>query len=152
MTITVYKNTAARNVVDKTSFLTQLATFNAAEVKDICSITDPVIVLSNFTDALTGNYIYISDFNRYYYITKIETEHQRLIIYAHVDVLHTYKTEIRSMSAMLARVENDHFQKYLSDRAFKALAYKIATTMAFPKSFTKDMEFVLTLAGGGSNV
>lgn len=156
MTITVYQNTSARNVVDKS--LTQIATYQTAQIKDVCSIADPVITVSNTTGILSGNYLYIPDFNRYYFINKIETEHQRIIIYAHVDVLMTYAAQLRNMSGLLARVQDKNmYNLYLNDKAFKTLQYKDLWTEAFrgsdgkPVSFTKDLNFVLVLAGGERN-
>lgn len=151
MVITLYKNTSARNVLSKT--LTAIATYNNAEIKNPCSVMDPVIILpfysDNTYDTFDVNYMEIATFNRKYFINKIEVEHQRIIIYAHVDVLSTYSTEILKMSAMIERAENNNaYNLYLNDRAFKSYAYRITSTRAWDKSFTKNLNFVLTVAGG----
>lgn len=151
MVITLYKNTSARNVVNKT--LTSIATYNNAEIKNPCSVTNPVIIVpyysDNTYDTFDINYMDIATFNRKYFINKIEVEHQRIIIYAHVDVLSTYSSELLNMSAMIERAEKKTaYNLYLNDRAFKSYAYRITSTRAWEKSFTKNLNFVLTVAGG----
>ena len=147
MTITPYVNSSDSRVVNKT--LTQIyVTPPDVTFKDDVNMMAPVLVMAYDAGLLTCNYVYIPAFSRYYYVTRIITSQQRLIMECKIDVLQSHASAIENFSALLARCENSHFNKYLNDRAFKALSYDIATTKALPNSFTKDMEFVLTVAGG----
>ena len=151
MTIKIYQNKSARNVVDK-NIGTAIQTFANAQIKDQCSVTDPVIILSNFTGALTGNYMYIQEFGRYYYINNIEIEHQRIIIYAHTDVLMTYQSQILLMNAYIKR-NRDKWNLYVPDKHFVVRGDKNIQVLEFKgatSSFQKErdrMSFVLTVAG-----
>lgn len=149
MNITPYVNSSDRRVVNKTLSALYL-TPKDIKFKGEVNIMAPVIEMAYDADLLTCNYIYIDTFARYYYIDKIITGGQRLTFECHIDVLMSHASEIEGFNAILARCENSHYNKYLNDRAFKSLAYKVASTRAFPKSFTKDLEFVLAVAGGGA--
>lgn len=145
-TIKAYVNTSDRRVVTKT--ITQIGADISAVFKGEADIMNPVIELAYNSSLLTCNYVYIDVFARYYYVTKIITGSQRITMELKDDVLMSHASEIRGMDAYLARVEKNHFNKYLRDRAFKTLSYRVVKTIPFPKSFEKDMEFVLTVAGG----
>jgi hypothetical protein len=60
-------------------------------------------------DLVDTNYCYITEFGRYYYITKIEPQSAGMCyIYCHVDVLMTYKNEIRNCPIIAARSTNNY--------------------------------------------
>ena len=65
--IKLYSNTAETNRVDKTNFLTLKATLQG-NLKEKTSIINPII---NFelSDVPDFNYVYIAEFNRYYFIS-----------------------------------------------------------------------------------
>lgn len=149
MTITLYKIAEDKRDVHKTLDLTTKVAELTATLKDNCTVTDPVIEITYNSSYLTANYIHIPAFGRYYFINKITVSQQRVLIEAHVDVLTTYYDQIKNDTAIVSRVENEGDANfYLSDKAFKALAYKVCATRVFPKSFTKDLNFILTVAGG----
>lgn len=149
MNITPYVNSSDNRVVNKTLSAIYL-TPSDIKFKGEVNIMSPVIEMAYDAGLLTCNYVYIDTLARYYYVTKIITGGQRLTMECKCDVLQTYASEIEGFSAILARCENSHYNKYLNDRAFKSLAYKVVSTRAFPKSFTKDLEFVMAIAGGGA--
>lgn len=73
---------------------------------DGTDILNPVIVLDNSiatSSAYQFNYAYIQDFNRYYFVERIESEKFMWIMYLSVDVLATYRTSIRSSSQYVVR-------------------------------------------------
>ena len=84
-------------------------TYNCA-LKDNTSVLDPVIIIQTSDNIYTYNYMYISDFGRYYFINDIVSlNNNRWMIKAHVDVLETYKVPILNNNAV-----NDYelFKKY----------------------------------------
>lgn len=82
-------------------------TFSCA-LKDNCSIISPVIELRTTSNLNGYNYMYISDFGRYYFITDISHDNGSVIITGSCDVLATYKTEIGSASEYVTRSASDY--------------------------------------------
>ena len=116
-------------------------------LKDNTSIIDPVIKIQcNLENVTNCNYMYISKFNRYYFVNDIVSITSNIIeISAHVDVLSTYKQEIRVNSGITKRQQNN-WNLYLNDGSFKVYQNPRVVTKTFPLGFD-TMEFVLAIAG-----
>lgn len=112
------------------------------------SILRPVLLVNSVQDIYTFNYMYISEFGRYYFIDDIRSVHDNLWeISAHVDVLETYKTQILSNTAVLRRQANK-YNLYLDDPEFKTYNYEQIQTLKFPaNSFNKQLHYVLVVNG-----
>ena len=149
MNVELYRTSDPREKVTKT-LTTVLSVANATvRSPDGISIMDPVItVASSDAGLFTANYMYIQQFARYYFITSIKELRNGLIeIKAHCDVLMTYSTQIRALTATIARQENE-FNLYLPDVAFKAYAYQKQQIKTFPNALTGANNLVLVVAGG----
>lgn len=138
-------NTSSKEVLDKQASTIRTVT---GTLREGTSIVDPIIKiegdLSEFTKC---NYMYIPEFGRYYYVTDIKSVLNDIVEFsAHVDVLNTYKDQIRSNVAIIHRQEND-WNLYLNDGVFKVYQNPMVLTKAFPSGFTTQ-EFVLAVAGG----
>lgn len=102
--------------------------------------------ISDFTDC---NYLEIPDFGRSYFVDSFESVRNGLFrVNAHVDVLSTYKTQIRANTAILARSEHV-WDLYLDDGSFKVDNNPHLITKAFPSGFN-NMSFILAVADGGA--
>ena len=89
MLVKIYNNKSNENVVNKTIDHIQEITFN---FKDDSDVTSPVLILQSYK---SGNYCYIPDLKRYYYIDKIELMNGGYYkLYLDIDVLMSYKEEI----------------------------------------------------------
>ena len=95
---------------------------------------------------LTSNYAYITEFGRYYYITNIVCVGDLFEVHMHVDVLMSFKGDIRSNSAVVSRQENV-YNLYLQDGVFKTYSQPHMQVIQFPSGFT-DFEFIFSVAGG----
>lgn len=141
-------NSSPVNRIDKA--LTTVITATGT-LRDGTSILNPEVEIETaLTESMVGaiNYAYIEVFGRYYYVTDIKTETNGLwIVSMHVDVLMTYKTEIRAQNAVVARQEAS-FNMYLDDGWFMAYQNPIIQTKYFsnPTPF-ETQEFVLVIAG-----
>lgn len=103
----LYRNTAERNRVDKTEYLTLQGRLQGA-LRDECSLTSPVITIE-LNDMPSFNYVYIDKFLRWYYVTDIKSLRANLwVISLSVDVLMTYKDGIYNCSAFIDRNEEDY--------------------------------------------
>lgn len=116
--------------------------------KDATSIINPIITVENFGNITSCNYVYISDFHRYYFIRTMTVEAQRVSMQLEVDVLGTYKDQIKNQTCIIKRQEaKNKANFYLDDEKYKALEYSRIQCRSFPYGFTEN-EFILTVAGG----
>lgn len=128
--------------------LTSSHTISDVLLKRDTSILKPVLVINSVQDIFTFNYMYISEFGRYYFIDDIRSVHDNLWeISAHVDVLETYKTAILANNAVIKR-QSLKYNTYLNDPEWKTYAYEQVAAFKFPVTpFTKNLQYVLTVAG-----
>lgn len=115
-------------------------------LREETDIVDPVINVEYAGTLTNVNYMYIQEFHRYYFITKIESVRNNLWrIYAHCDVLKTYSEAILGTPCVVARSEN-RFNLYLNDSAFKAYSNPRLQIAQFPQKFTGE-DYVLIMKG-----
>lgn len=130
--------------MDKT--ITTIASLDGT-LKDATSIIDPVILvegdLSQFAQC---NYMTIPVFGRSYFVTNIRSIRNDLFeISAHVDVISTWKSEIRGNLAIVKKQQND-WNLYLNDGTFHTYQNPMVLAKQFPTGFN-TLEFVLAVAG-----
>lgn len=144
MTIILYQNTSEYNAIDKS--LSTLITLTGT-LKEESSIIDPVITISDIDSYISSmNYAYIQEFNRYYFITNIESVRNNLWrVSFHVDVLYTYADEIKSNHAIIERNERQYDLK-LNDGLFRTQQNPRIAQYPFPSGFN-TWNFVLAVAG-----
>ena len=128
--------------------LTGSHTISGVALKRDTSILKPVLLVNSAQDIFTFNYMYISEFSRYYFIDDIRSVHDNLWeISAHVDVLETYKSKILANTAVIRR-QSLKYNTYLNDPEWKTYAYEQVAAFKFPVTpFNKDLKYILTVAG-----
>ena len=144
MTITVYKISDDRRVVNKT--LGTAVAILTAVFKNDADILNPVLEVAYNASVLTANYLYIDTLHRYYYIKNIKLDRQRLFLECEVDVLKSYYNEIKNLSCVVSRQENN-FNTYLNDGVWRNLQPKEVITLPFTQSFYRPCNFVMTVGG-----
>ena len=142
--ITLQVNNSEKERLDKS--ITDIATISGT-LREKTSLIDPVIVIEgDLSNYVNCNYMTIQAFNRSYFINNITSVSNNLFeISAHVDVLTTYKTQIRTNDAIIARQEKK-WKLYLNDGVFKTYQNPYIVTKAFPSGFTSQ-HFVFSVAG-----
>lgn len=103
----IYTNKSDQNIInkDKTVVSTMKCTF-----KDDIDILNPVLLIRNYTG---GNYCYILDFDRYYFIDDVRILKGGVYqLHCSVDVLQSYAAELEnsdyySSDGVLHSVENE---------------------------------------------
>lgn len=145
--IVLYKNNSEDYALTKS--LSAQITLDSCVFKDDSSVENPNVVISTGTDITECNYMYIADLHRYYFIREIGVVRAGVYyIRGHVDVLSTYANEIKACNAIIARQENS-YNMYLDDPEFKTLNKSQVVTKQFANgAFTKNMNYVLVVAGG----
>ena len=147
MSIILQYNASENNKLDKT--LTTITTLYG-QLRSETSIIDPVILLGARLDSISGaNYITIPKFNRSYFIRNMRSIRTDLTeISCHVDVLTSFKDEIRENNAVIHKQEN-LTNLYLNDGTFRVTQKPDIFTVPFPTGFSTQ-EFVLAVAGAPS--
>lgn len=145
MIIRLYNNVSAYNYVDKDITLVEEI---SGVLRSPASVTDPVITIER-SSPVGFNYAQIPEYGRYYYVSGISMISDKLLsLSLHVDVLMTYKDNIREMNAIIKRQENK-FNLYLDDGIFKAYQNTKHKIIKLPYGFT-EYSYILALAGNGS--
>lgn len=144
MNIVLYRNVSENNAVNKN--LTELTTLSGT-LREQSSIIDPVISISDIDEYVGSmNYAYIPQFNRYYFITNVESVRAGLWrVSFHVDVLYTYREQIKSNYAIIERNEIEYDLK-LNDGLFKTQQNPRIAQFPFPSGFD-TWNYVLAIAG-----
>ena len=147
MTITTYINNSENNKINK----------NIVKIKDYAecsaitpiSIIDPVIKLNDINFNTQCNYIYIADFQRYYFVNNITALNNGLWeLNCHIDVLETYANEILSQTATFKRQEY-LYDMYLPDTQFQTQSKNDIVIKRFPNKDgfkLTENSFILTVA------
>lgn len=105
------------------------------------NVVDPTILVDANVSTLAGcNYMSIPAFNRLYFITEIRSISDDLCeVSGHVDVLSTYKTGIRTNSAIISRsAQQGNWNLYLNDPMLKVTSKSEIITKKGWLSFPKD--------------
>ena len=100
ITVTLYSFTKREN---STKRPTSGGTDYSCVLIDETSLMNPVFKLEIGSNPIGKNYCYVSDFNRYYFITDITSSQNFWYISCKCDVLASFKTEIGSQSHYVLR-------------------------------------------------
>ena len=144
MTITFYNNESDAIVVSKK--ITQISSINNAKIINETDIVNPSIIVSRkFYDSiiLKANYLYIDKLERYYFINNISFADSMIVIDCTVDVLMSYKKQIRNITCTVTRNENLK-NGYLNDDNYNIQAYKQVVCKMFPNGINNDSIILMT--------
>lgn len=144
MIINLFQNNSDTNVVSKS--LTPKGSVTGT-LREGCSIIDPVIKIEGISgsDLPYLNYLEIVEFGRYYYIRDIVLIGKLFECHCHIDVLETYKDQIKPLPAIIARQAHD-YNLYLQDGLIKEYANPHIEVKQFPGAFD-DYQFIFSVVG-----
>lgn len=145
MIITLYKNYSESNRIGKA--LGDPIQFTSCQLKENTSVLDPVILLET-ENPTAYNYMRIPQFSRYYFITDMKSIRNNLWeISGTVDVLETYKVDIRALSVILSDSQSEG-SNYLSGEQWKSLVKSKTDIVKFSNGLNDTGEYILITAGG----
>jgi hypothetical protein len=99
----MYNTSDSNNTINKT--LANETEFNI-KLKGNTSITQPIVILHS-NNIILFNYAYIPEFNRYYFVDKIELFPNGIYnITLKVDVLESFKNDIKNSYGMISKQTN----------------------------------------------
>lgn len=145
MEVILYKNSSENNVIGKS--LAQIKSVEA-NLKNDVSIINPTLVLNYTANILNSNYCFIPKFNRYYFIDEIvPITGDRSIIRCKVDVLESFKNDIKSLTAIINKQETIA-DKFIDDGSWIVENKDFLQSYNFSNGFNDSGEFILITAGG----
>lgn len=150
MQINLFNCTAEKERVDKTDFISNRFAMDG-ELKQEVSILDPVILVEKTDPIEPGyNYMYIPKFKRWYFINDIISVHNKFWeVHAHVDVLYTWRTDIKENKAIIEKTADTGLANlYMDDGSFVMDSRKYNTVLPFSTGLSTDGSFILICAGG----
>lgn len=144
-TISLFKTNSENNRVVKT--LTDEKQLSG-ELRNQTSVLNPSIRIESADNISAYNYVYISEFGRYYYITDIVSVRTNCwVVSLRCDVLMSYKDEIKTITGVVVRQESNP-NKLLVDRLERIQSDKEIDILYYPDAFSKNLQYVLVTAGG----
>lgn len=145
MNIILYVNNSEKNKIGKN--LTNDFSLSGT-LRDVTNIINPVILIE-LNEIGNYNYCYIPNFNRYYFITDITVIRTGLFaISLMVDVLESFKIEIKNLSVILLNTQNVGTNNYLPSQVFRNNVKSRTDIINFPSGLNDSGEFILITAGG----
>lgn len=143
MTITTYSNASEEHVLNKD--ITKINENISVILKDDTNVLSPTLITSqNISHKF--NYIYISEFDRYYYVKNITYSQQRFYIECAVDVLMSFNTEIKDLN-VIANRSSSYYNVYQKDDTIPFENRNVISTQNFPSGFNSQA-LILAVNGG----
>ena len=144
MNLNLFQNNSDKNVMWKQ--ITTKANLTGT-LREGCSVLEPIIKVEGISaaDIPYINYAEIVDFGRYYYITDIVLVGKLYEIHCHIDVLMTYKDQLKNIPAVIARHETTN-NVMLTDGLIKTYADPNIEIRRALGGFT-DYQYIFCIAG-----
>ena len=143
VTITTYTNASEADELTKDITIVDNAV--SAVIKDTVELVRPTLILSNNLSQ-DFNYVYIAEFDRYYYVRSRSFAQQRYIINLEVDPLMSFKSEIEALT-IIAKRSSSTFNVFQVDSEVPRVNRNIIATQPFPAGFS-DQSIILATSGG----
>lgn len=117
------------------------------EILEPSSVVRPRLKVSSGLIGQSVNYLYIEELERYYYIKSWNMENGHVLIDCEVDVLMSFKKDIKKQNTIVARNEK-LYNMYLEDNKIKIQNRTAIRTVRFPSGFTAR-NLILGVVGNG---
>lgn len=145
MDITFYINNSEKNKISKN--LTN-NTHISGTLRNETGVMNPVILIHS-VNPTKFNYVYIPEFNRYYFITdmvSIRTDIWQVKL--HVDVLMSFKDSLKNVKVILNDSEVEGADNYLTGEQWVTNVKDTTNIVNFPNGLRDNGEYILITAGG----
>lgn len=149
MYIDTYINNSDNDTINKDLSIVESGV--SVFLKEDTSLEEPTIILS-FRESGTPakpayfNYCYISEFNRYYFMTERTYSQQRYYYKLKVDPLMSFASYIEDLNVVLTR-SSSRFDLYLPDPEYPVRAKELIQTQSFSNGFGGE-SLILAVTGG----
>lgn len=142
-------NKADHRVLDKTSKITYDQTPIQCEIFHECSVMNPTFLLSYSSTIVNKNYVKVTAWGRFYYITDVTlAPGGRIYLTCAEDVLMSNKEKILKLTAYADRSESSN-ERYIIDPKIPSKVSIYRTHIPFNSPFTEwGWNYLLTVKGG----
>lgn len=152
MQLTYYNNRSDKRKLSKD--ITQIALQDhpnpvTISILDETSIVNPTFKMVDKDLYLTANYCYVDTLRRYYFINDIKLANGFAYLSCSVDVLMSYKEQLKATPAVIKRQESS-YNTYIVDDKLCVLNYEGVRIVEFPqdKGFDENtQQFVMCCIG-----
>lgn len=147
MKATFYNNASDERYLNKSI----TAKFSNIDIEVItpASVVRPAFRLSSGLLGQSVNYLYVNELERYYYIRNWTMDNGFVILECEVDVLMSFKDEIKSKNVIVSRQENS-YNLYQVDSKMVIYNTPVYRVLKFPGGFDSTGHFVLCVAGAST--
>ena len=148
VSIQIGSTDSASNVINKQ---VSLRAAISATLKQPCSVEAPTFILNSNLVSSADNYLYCSDFGRYYYITDITpmTGGQQSVVCS-VDPLMSYAEQIKSLTVNVSRTESTSHSNLIDSNLVTTANDEVVflnLSGSIPHSTAQDYSYLLITAG-----
>lgn len=141
MNIYFYSTKSENNRLEK---VLENETLLSGTMKNAIDLINPVLQVC--TNLMEFNYCYIPSLSRYYFIDKVEITRTHLYtLYLKIDVLQTYKEQIKNLKVVLSGSQSNPYYKNYIDGVDVRTEY---TTHQFENNFEENGEIILVALYG----
>ncbi len=116
------------------------------EVLNPSSVVRPTLKVSSGLIGQSVNYLYVEELERYYYINDWIMENGFIRLECEVDVLMSFKDEIKNRNVIVNRQESK-YNLYLEDSKYKVQNRTAILTREFPSGFNTAKYIVMGVVG-----
>ena len=150
MQISLFSCNAEKNRVNKLAYLVNRMPINGTLRSETSAMNVSIIVEKSNPLEYKYNYMYIGDFNRYYFIDEIRSIRNGLWeINGTCDVLFSFSNDILNSYAVIDKEEKEDLANlYLDDGSFIMEARKYNEVLPFSSGFNDSGQYILICAGG----
>lgn len=150
MDITLYKFNKKANSTATPGSSVERETL-PCQVKTPSSIISPVVQLSKGTNPIGFNYAYISEWGRYYFINDITYSLGVWVLDLRVDVLASFRSDIRSSEQYVLRSASD-FDDDVLDHFYPTKGGSVSSSSTFSGTITRpDDQYAASTSGYFTN-
>lgn len=147
MQIILYNNSSERNMINKTLLD---AVILDGTLRSDSNIKNPSIMIYA-VNPINKNYVYIPDFNRYYFINEIVSVRTNVWnIVLTCDVLMSFKNDILNSYAVIDHTQETQITNYMQSDIWQTLVKTFTDIINFPSGLLETGEYILITAGGNS--
>lgn len=120
----------------------------SGKLKQGTTVVNPTILIED-TNPTECNYMHISNFHRYYFITDfLNVANNIWEIHAHCDVLMSFRNSIRASMAIVEESSETGVNDYLHSDIWMTTAKDLTDVIQFPNGLLETGEYILITAGG----
>lgn len=149
MDLILYVNNSEKNKLEK-SLSSDLKL--TGKLREQSSVVNPSIMIQAQNPS-NYNYAYIPEFKRYYFITDMVSVRTGLWeISMHVDVLMSFKAEIKGTQVILSDTEVTGQTNYMAGEQWTSTVKTATDIVSFPNTMNISGDYILITAGGQGNI